>query len=247
MKASWESSQKQQDNNYTLKPINKGDNDNESEDNDVYSYGNTPDSPSGSSPLSMSDLYDNAQPIVIPARKDKSDTTDNHQKPSSLPRASSVSSVVANALAVPGALKEIFYPSSSTNVNNSRQISKGSNDVEQNQLNLKSADIISEPSSLSSSSDEEEKPMVDWLNEKRYTGMKLVNGLIGRSSGSGSTAALYQNSNNDNDVEEICMLENDEADKKLFFHYGEIIDDRTLINFRKYFVLPESEKLLAGN
>ncbi|CAO3646214.1 unnamed protein product [Cunninghamella blakesleeana] len=252
LKASWESSQKQlqqQENNYNLNPLNKSGNDDDSKDSNVYSYDNTPESPNESSPLSMSDLYDNAQPIIIPARKDQANSTDNNQKSSSLSRASSVSLVVANALAVPGALKEIFYPSSSTtNADSSKQASKSDNihDVEQNPHNLKSTNIISESSSVSSSSDEEEKPMVDWLNEKKHTGMKLVNGLIGRGSGSGGTpSALYQNLNNDNDGEEICMLENDEADKKLFFHYGEIIDDRTLTNFRKYFVLPESEELLA--
>lgn len=241
MRASWELSQKKQENDYTLKPIKQNENEN---DDEVYSYDNTPESPSRSPSLSMSDLYDsNAQPIVIQAVKDKSDVNchQQKQKPSSLSRTASVSSVVANALAVPGALKELIYPSYSSNVNHAKQNSKNN---EQHQSNLKSTDI----SESSNSEDEDDKAVVDWLDEKRRTGMKLVYGLIG-SSGSGSTATLYPSpgmiiGNN----EENYMLEkgiSDESSKSCFTH-GEIIDDRTLTNFRKYFVLPETEKLLAG-
>lgn len=136
------------------------------------------DSPS----LSISDLYDvDSQPITIPA-----------------PQPKRSNSVMANALAVPGAIKDLLYPS---------------------HQDLDSSD--------------EDNPSVGWLHEKKRSGMKLVYGLLGTSVGSPSTAF-------DEDEDD------EEDDKGSRADDAESLDDRTMTNFYKYFVLPESEKLLTG-
>ncbi|KAI7867158.1 hypothetical protein BDF14DRAFT_1882022 [Spinellus fusiger] len=90
----------------------------------------------------------------------------------------------------------------------------------------------------SSSSGEEDQPMVDWLDEKRRSGLKLVYGLLSGNTGSASTA-LHQEEGGDDDEEE-----EEDGNEEISTH-GEPLDERTRVNFRKYFVLPESEKLYA--
>jgi hypothetical protein len=109
---------------------------------------------------------------------------------------------MANALAVPGALKDFLYP----------------------------------PKDQDSS--DEDTPSVGWLHEKRRSGMKLVYGLLGTTVGSPSTAFMQDEEDEDEDEED--RFHNSRADD------AEILDDRTMTNFTKYFVLPESEKLLTG-
>lgn len=105
----------------------------------------------------------------------------------------------------------------------------------------------------SSSSENEEQAVVGWLDEKRRSGMRLVYGLLGGNTG--SEATIYrslgdtEHEDDDDDNESLANLQAGIAshlhEKKLFPHEDQI-DGRTLANFRKYFVFPESEKLQAG-
>lgn len=165
--------------------------------------------------LSISDLYDaDSQPITIQ---------------SSLSRATQPkrsNSVVANALAVPGVLKDFLYPSTSTS-----------------KSTIRSDASIKEDSS--SSGDEEQS--LGWLHEKRRSGMKLMYGLLGSNTMAGSPSTAFEIEDDDDDDEDDdedntfnpahTSLQSDEA---------EVLDDRTMANFKKYFVLTESEKLLTG-
>ncbi|KAI8086740.1 UDP-Glycosyltransferase/glycogen phosphorylase [Halteromyces radiatus] len=220
---------------------------------------------SGSPSLSISDLYDaNSQPIVIQSLSEKADTSSytdqvqQQQKPASvpakLPRTSSVGSVVANALAVPGALKELIYPSSSDSTSSTKQ-STTVDSMERQQQQQRVLERHGTPNDTrssdegdSSSSGEEEKAMVDWLDEKRRSGMKLVYGLLAGSGNTGSTATVYhmqENNDHKESNQENLSKETTETELSSYSVHGEVIDDRILTNFRKYFVLPESEKLIA--
>ena len=175
------------------------------------------DSSNNSPSLSISDLYDaDSQPITIPA-----------SSTGSMPTPKRSNSVVANALAVPGALKDLIYLSASSSKSTTKS-------------------TVSDKLQESSSSDDDDQ-YVGWLDGKRRSGMKLVYGLLGVNSitGSPSTALIAdEDEEEDEDDEEehyrLDTVSSPRADE------AEVLDDRTMTNFQKYFVLPESEKLLAG-
>ncbi|KAG1139966.1 hypothetical protein G6F38_009457 [Rhizopus arrhizus] len=127
-------------------------------------------------------------------------------------------SVVANALSVPGAIKGLLYPS----ISSSSKKSAGSD-------HHKAED--------SSSSDDEDYKKPGWLHGKRQSGIQLVYGLLGGTVGSPSTAIEDEDEDDEDDEDDGNMNKANEA---------EILDERTISNFKKYFVLPESEKLLTG-
>lgn len=199
-------------------------------------------------------MYDaNSQPIIIQSltteQSDHSTTSSQKQQAPKLPRTSSVGSVVANALAVPGALKELIYPSSSESTTTTSSNTKVPDD---RHLERHGTPCDVQPNAEendSSSSEEEEKAMVDWLAEKRKSGMKIFYGFLA-GGGGGSTATVYRVPDDDDHMDPDDLLLEDTAsmESKRSFStvHGEPIDDRTLANFQKYFVLPESEKLLAG-
>ncbi|RCH84061.1 Sterol 3-beta-glucosyltransferase, partial [Rhizopus stolonifer] len=85
-----------------------------------------------------------------------------------------------------------------------------------------------------SSSEDEEEASAGWLDGKRKSGMKLVYGLLGGNAVMGSPFTALEE--NDEDEESPLDKMSEEA---------EVLDDRTMTNFKKYFVLPESEKLMA--
>ncbi|CEG67174.1 hypothetical protein RMATCC62417_03641 [Rhizopus microsporus] len=87
----------------------------------------------------------------------------------------------------------------------------------------------------SSSSGDEDYQAIGWLHGKRQSGMKLVYGLLGGAAGSPSIA--LENEDEEEDEEDDDPV--NRADE------AEVLDDRTITNFRKYFVLPETEKLLT--
>ncbi|ORZ10431.1 hypothetical protein BCR42DRAFT_422365 [Absidia repens] len=226
-----------------------------------------PTSGGGSPSLSISDLYDaNSQPIVIQSLTEKADSTYQSQiqqhphQPQKLPRTSSVGSVVANALAVPGAIKELIYPSSSESTSSSKpsglieetEIPQSQQQQQQQQMLVERhgtpSDVQSTGDTDSSSSDEEEKAMVDWFDEKRKSGMKMVYDLLAGGSSTGSSATVYRlPTGAEGELDGEGVLEDNVSTESKWYYsiHGEPIDDRTLTNFRKYFVLPESEKLLA--
>lgn len=123
---------------------------------------------------------------------------------------------------MPGALKDFLYPSTSS-----------------------SKSTASDKLHDSSSSDDDDQS-VGWLNGKRRSGMKLVYGLLGGNTmaGSPSTALMTDDEEDDDDDEEehyrLDTVSSPRADE------AEVLDDRTMTNFQKYFVLPETEKLLTG-
>ncbi|KAI8647204.1 hypothetical protein BD408DRAFT_408776 [Parasitella parasitica] len=173
--------------------------------------GSTTNSPS----LSISDLYDaDSQPITIPA-----------SSTGSMPTPKRSNSVMANALAVPGALKDLLYPSASSSKSTTKS-------------------ATSDKLKDSSSSDDDDQSF-GWLDGKRRTGMKLVYGLLGGNTtvGSSATALVADEDEDDDDDEEenyrLDTVSSPRADE------AEVLDDRTMTNFQKYFVLPESEKLLT--
>lgn len=129
-----------------------------------------------------------------------------------------MNSVVANALSVPGAIKGLLYLSNSSS-------SKKSTETDPNKPE--------DPSS----SDDEDYQAPGWLHGKRQSGMQIVYGLLGGSVGSPSTNLEEDEDNDDDDDYD------DESNKR---NEAETLDDRTISNFQKYFVLPESEKLLKG-
>lgn len=171
------------------------------------------DTDAGSPSLSISDLYDaNSQPITIQS---------TNVQPSVSKRSNSV---VANALAVPGVLKDFLYPSASSS-----------------KTTVKSNASIHEDSS---SSDDEEQP-TGWLNGKRKSGMRLVYGLLGGNTMAGSPSTAIDFDGDDDDEEDDDDNTSPVTGASHRTDAAEIIDDRTLTNFQKYFVLPETEKLLT--
>jgi sterol 3beta-glucosyltransferase len=125
-----------------------------------------------------------------------------------------MNSVVANALAVPGAIKDLIYPSNSISSSKSTQ-HKGN-----------------------SSSSEDDDDNTSWLSGKSKSGIKLVYGLLGGNSGSAATH--YYDTDEDSeeyDEDDEHTTRSDEA---------EALDERTITNFQKYFVLPSTEQLLVG-
>lgn len=154
--------------------------------------------------LSISDLYDtDSQPITIQPKR----------------------SVVANALAVPGVLKDFLYPSTSSS-----------------KSTVKSSASIKED--ISSSEDDEQT--VGWLQGKSRTGMKLVYGLLGANTMSGSPSTAFDLYGEEDEDEEDEDNENKRMRPPTRPDESEVLDDRTMTNFRKYFVLAETEKLLTG-
>ncbi|GAA5800583.1 hypothetical protein HPULCUR_006019 [Helicostylum pulchrum] len=136
-------------------------------------------------------------------------------------------SVVANALAVPAVLKDILYPSTSSS-----------------KSTVKSSASIKEDTSSS----EDDEQTVGWLQGKSRTGMKLVYGLLGANtmSGSPSTALdLFGEEVEDEEEEDDNNNENKRIRPPTRPDESEVLDDRTMTNFRKYFVLAETEKLLT--
>ncbi|KAI8373124.1 uncharacterized protein BYT42DRAFT_500835 [Radiomyces spectabilis] len=189
-------------------------------------------SPLQSPSLSISDLYDiNAQPITIPA------VGESPKPPSLSTRQSSMSSVVANALSVPSAIRELLYPSTSTAL---KEKTPSLDNSPCNTTDPNTADVAD-----SSSSEEDDQAMRGWLAGKKKSGMKLVYGLLGAHIGSPAVEYPAHHLNDE---------ENDDEDDKMYdmaqetlssSAHGIPIDDRTRANFRKYFVLPESERLHA--
>lgn len=106
--------------------------------------------------------------------------------------------------------------------------------------NVKSLDQLA--LSEGSSSEEEDAAVIDWLNDKRRSGVKLVYGLFGGSNSNMSETAGYDSGRSPS------------SDTSHKGHYPSSIlsqdddgvDARARENFRKYFVLPETEELLAG-
>lgn len=161
-----------------------------------------------------------------------SDLYDSDARPITIPASTATkrsNSVVANALAI----KDFLYPSTSTSTKS-----------------IKSSQSIPQED-LSSSTDEEDSS-IGWLDGKRRSGMRLVYGLLGGNAtttmDASSTAMYYQEYGDDDDEEE----EDDEDIAGRSFipssreDGAEVLDDRTMTNFQKYFVLPESEELLTG-
>ncbi|KAI9314560.1 hypothetical protein BX666DRAFT_469434 [Dichotomocladium elegans] len=111
-----------------------------------------------------------------------------------------------------------------------------------------------------SDSSSSEDDVMDWLNGKRRSGLKLVYGLLGTGGGSNtSSAATVHRLTSDVDggasaKHQQCspvtsrspppLVRTDSRESVAFRNEG-LIDDRTQANFRKYFVLPESDKLHA--
>lgn len=114
----------------------------------------------------------------------------------------------------------------------------------------------SDPSAIdvndSSSSEDEESAVVGWLDGKRKSGMKLVYNLLGAKTGSAATVyneeqeqERVDNADKEQEVTEASPLSGGDSHRATFPH-EDPIEERTRLNFRKYFVLPESEKLCAG-
>lgn len=93
-----------------------------------------------------------------------------------------------------------------------------------------------------SSSEEEEAAMVDWLKDKRRSGLKLVYSLLGTSGSNVPETAGY--SAGSAVADDWRSKQN--YDPSLNSQDDDGIDTRARENFKKYFVLPESEELLAG-
>ncbi|KAG0176992.1 hypothetical protein DFQ28_006725 [Apophysomyces sp. BC1034] len=138
--------------------------------------------------LTISDLYDaDAQPITIPAIGTTRDAQQNRQP-------ASVTSIVTNALTVPGAIKEFLYlPSVNAKGKATQRSSSTQYTHEQGAITDPSAEDIGD----SSSSEEDDQPMVDWLDEKRRSGMKLVYGFLGAGTGNATTTYHDQEENDD--------------------------------------------------
>ncbi|KAF7720862.1 Sterol 3-beta-glucosyltransferase [Apophysomyces ossiformis] len=187
----------------------------------------SPDASTMISPsLSISDLYDaDAQPITIPAIG--SGHRAKHSKQSA-----SVTSIVANALAVPGAIKELLYPPSVNAKGKATETVSNKRFMHEQEFVTDHASEIFEDTSSS----EDDRSVVDWLDEKRKSGMKLVYGLLGGSAG---------NINQDQDDEDDDIHSREERLQGQHANSGDI-NERTRSKFREYFVLPESEKLYAG-
>ncbi|KAI8148737.1 hypothetical protein BJV82DRAFT_196949 [Fennellomyces sp. T-0311] len=206
----------------------------ESNNSDNLLSASTTDSVSPS--LSISDLYDaNSQPITIQALGGNMKAT---TVPSSSSIPASMSYAVTSALSVPSALRDLLYSSSdhpSPTIPHHPPPAHHTPDPS-------TADIAD-----SSSSDEEDQAVVGWLDGKRRSGMKLVYGLLGGNAG--STATVYRSPDEDEDDESMRRCSKAyvrKHDGNTLFPHEEPIEERTRSNFRKYFVLPESEQLDAG-
>lgn len=130
---------------------------------------------------------------------------------------------MANALAVPGVLKDFLYPSASS-----------------------TKDDSSLKDDVSSSGDEDQT--LGWLQGKSKSGMKLVYGLLGGNIMTGSPSTAFEIEQDEDDEEDDEEEEDEVGPRSGIFQSdeAEILDDRTMTNFRKYFVLSETEKLLTG-
>jgi sterol 3beta-glucosyltransferase len=127
-------------------------------------------------------------------------------------------SVVANALA----FKDFIYPSITSSTKSSQQQED------------------------SSSSTDEDDTSIGWLDGKRRSGMKLVYGLLGGNTTTPDTSMDYHDEDEDDEDEDDEELEDRSVIRSPRADGAEILDDRTMTNFQKYFVLPASEKLLTG-
>ena len=180
--------------------------------------------------------------------------------------ASSMTGAVSSALSVPTALKGLLYsnatnPSSPlipTNNNKMTMTSATQHHQHHDTPDPSTADIED-----SSSSENEDLAAGGWLDAKRRSGIRLVYGLLGGGGNStGSTATVYRSLDEEEENEEIQSddkisshmrtdnrkSENDTSKDvaPTLFPYEEPLEGRTRTNFRKYFVLPQSEKLEAG-
>ncbi|KAG0166856.1 Sterol 3-beta-glucosyltransferase [Apophysomyces sp. BC1015] len=164
--------------------------------------------------LTISDLYDaDAQPITIPAIGTTRDAQQNRQP-------ASVTSIVTNALTVPGAIKEFLYlPSVNAKGKATQRSSSTQYTHEQGAITDPSAEDIGD----SSSSEEDDQPMVDWLDEKRRSGMKLVYGFLGAGTGNATTTYHDQEENDDTQT-----IQNQEQGP---YTNWDDIDERTKKNF----------------
>lgn len=129
------------------------------------------------------------------------------------------------------AFKDFLYPSATSSTKSSQSIQQQQQQEE------------------SSSSTDEDDHSIGWLDGKRRSGMKLVYGLLGghaTTTTGTSTATDYREEDDDDDEDDEEELEGRSAIRSPRADGAEVLDDRTMTNFRKYFVLPESEKLLTG-
>lgn len=105
----------------------------------------------------------------------------------------------------------------------------------------------------SSSSEDEESAVVGWLDGKRRSGMQLVYNLLGAKTGSAAT--VYKEDEQEqrqqqkkpagNEKDEPKPKEEGDTQHRSAFPHQDPIEERTRMNFRKYFVLPETENLCA--
>lgn len=115
-------------------------------------------------------------------------------------------------------------------------VSKHSSELE----NARDADQLA--LSDGTSSEEEEAAMIDWLKDKRRSGLKLVYSLLGASNSNVPQTAGYSAATPPSD--DLSPKSNYPPSVQSQDDDG--IDTRARENFKKYFVLPESEELLAG-
>ncbi|KAG2179075.1 hypothetical protein INT43_001925, partial [Umbelopsis isabellina] len=190
--------------------------------------------------LSISDLYD----IDERARASSSRSTSaSNLMNAATSSTSAVTSAVANAFAIPSAIKGFLggkSMSTSTQTLDRTDSSQGTSGKQVAEAdNVKDLDQLA--LSDGSSSEEEDAAMIDWLNDKRRSGLKLVYGLLGGSNSNMSETAGYDSGRSPS------------SDNSHKGHYpssilsqdDDGIDARARENFRKYFVLPEIEELLA--
>ncbi|CAO3690818.1 unnamed protein product [Umbelopsis ramanniana] len=190
------------------------------------------DSSDVSPALSISDLYDNDVRAKTSSVQSTSASNIINAAASST---SAVTSAVANAFAIPSAIKGFLG-------GRSMSASTKSFDRESTQSPLGSAkDEDKFAISDGSSSEEEEAAMVDWLKDKRRSGLKLVYSLLGTSgsnvpetAGYSAGSAVADDWRSKQNYDPFLNSQDDDG-----------IDTRARENFKKYFVLPESEELLA--
>ena len=178
--------------------------------------------------------------------------------------ASSMTGAVSGALYVPTtALKGLLY----SNTTNPSSPSLSTNNTMTSATQHHQHHDTPDPSTVdiedSSSSENEDQAAGGWLDAKRRSGIKLVYGLLGGGGNStGSTATVYRSLDEEEENEGIenddkissyirtdsRKSENDTSREvaPTLFPYEEPLEERTRTNFRKYFVLPQSEKLEAG-
>ncbi|KAI8979820.1 hypothetical protein BDF20DRAFT_819805, partial [Mycotypha africana] len=204
--------------------------------------------------LSISDLYDtNSQPITIPAYSSSAFLKDAAVLPAEpMQRKSSSSSIVANALAVPSVIKDFLSPNKTATAQ--QQVSDQEAYFSNTVFN-----------GNDSSSEDEDEPNIGWLYGTRRSGLKFMYGLLrgSKSSGTLSSAIVDSDDNDDDDDDDDDDEEEEDADTRplaMEHHHPiaasfppqtadetEVLNDRTVMNFKKYFLLPETEHLIAGN